>query len=225
MFKVMIVEDDMIAANYLKKIIETIKEYKVLFFARSYKEAINYLQKEYIDIIFIDIMLIGKKNGIDLAKTIKKEYPNSFFIFLTAYSNQEFLQDAAKTDALNYLLKPYRPQEIEAALILAKNHLNKNNSHILQLVDNYSFDFSTNRLYKNNKEITLSSNELKLIFFLAKNSQIILSKEAILNFLEINEESLRSLIYRIRNLTSKELILTFKGIGYKLNSIGNLDAI
>lgn len=217
MFKVMVVEDDLISANYLKKIIESLKEFKVVSFARSYKEAISVLQKEQIDIIFIDIMIMGKKSGLDLAKTVTDKYPKSSFIFLTAYSNKEFIEEAAKTDALNYLLKPYSPKEIEASLILAKNSLNKEQNHILNLVDNYSYNFSTNRLYKNNEEVVLSHKELMLIRFLAKNSHNIVNKEALIGFLEINEEALHALIYRIRNLTSKKLIETFRGVGYKLN--------
>lgn len=224
MFKVMVVEDDLIAAKYLKRIIESLKDFKVFFIVRSYKEALSCLKQEQIDIVFIDIKLAGKKSGIDLAKTISDSFSNTFFIFLTAYSNSEFIQEAAKTKAFNYLLKPYRPQEIEAVLILAKDSLNKEKGAVLNLVDNYAFNMLSRRLYKNGKEVVLAPKELALIEYLAKNSNIIVSKEALMNLLDTSEEALNSLIYRIRTITSKAIISTFKGIGYKITTKRSLSS-
>ena len=222
MCKVMVVEDDTIAANYLKKIIESFKEFKVSSIARSYKEALSFLKQEHIDIIFIDIKLLGKKSGIDLAKTVSKEYKDIFFIFLTAYSNREFIQEAAKTEALNYLLKPYRPKEIEVVLMLAKDIITNKKSRTLKLVDNYKYNISTGRLYKENKEILLAPKELALIQYLAKNSNTIVSKEALATLLDVNEDALNALVYRIRAITSKKLIKTFKGLGYKITTSQSL---
>jgi DNA-binding response OmpR family regulator len=72
---------------------------------------------------------------------------------------------------------------------------------------------------KNNQEIELSENELKLIRILCQNSQITVEKETLQRVLNISDEALRALIYRVRKLTSKKLIKSVKRLGYKISTL------
>ncbi len=217
-YQVIIVEDEILSAIYLQKIIEENNDFKVVSIAKNAQEVLNILKKEKIDVIFIDIMLQNNQSGTKLALEIAKKYPEIILVFASAYSEEQMLQDAAKAKAFAYLLKPYRPKEIKATLMLIKERLHPRyeKNRKLYLIEGYYYDFKHERLCKNNQEIPLSKEELALIKLLAKNHTIILDKETILNHLNITNEALRALIYRIRNSTCKALIQNHKRFGYKL---------
>jgi len=219
MIDVLIVEDELIEAYYLKKIIEQDSAIKVKAIVRSAKEAQDILKQEHIDIIFMDIMIKGPIDGSTLAVEISQKYKDVIIIFLTAYSDKEMIENAIASKAFAYLIKPYHTKEIEATIALAKAKLKINspkNSNILELIDNYYFDFKTKQLYKDGKVIELSKKELELIKILCENSQQILDTTTILERLEITPQALRALIYRLRHHLSKELIKSIKRYGYKI---------
>ncbi len=220
-FNILIVEDDGIVANYLKKIIEEDNSFQVIAIAKDYKEAYNLLIEKKVNIIFIETILDNRPIGTKLAIDISKKYPEIIIIFATAYSEKEILENAAKAKAFAYLLKPYRPDEIKAVLTLTKERLKQfyQKNTKLCLIDGYCYDFKNEKLYKNKQEIHLSKEELKFIKLLAQNHSIILDKETILNHLNISNDALRALVYRIRNTTTKELIQSHKRFGYKLATI------
>jgi len=221
MINVIIVEDEIVAANYLKQIILEDKEVNEVFISKSAKEALSVFKKEKIDIAFLDIKLKDNINGLELALELKFLYEDLEIIFITAYSNSNNIQNAIKADATAFLTKPYRYDEVIAALQIAKKKFKTNQKYIekLFLIDNYHYNFKTDKLYKNNIEIELSENELKLIKLLCKNSQITVEKETLQRVLELSDDALRALIYRVRKLTSKNLIKSIKRLGYKISTL------
>ena len=216
-FNVLIVEDDILSASYLRKIIELDNDYKVVAIAQNRKEALTLLKDKKVAIVFIDIVLNNKASGIQLAIDISKEYPDIIIIFATAHSDKKMIEDATKANAFSYLLKPYRPDEIGVTLTFIKERLKSKieKSSKLPLIDGYTFDFINNCLCKNDKEIPLTKEELTLIKLLAKQHTV-LDRDSILKYLNISNDALRALIYRIRNSTTKELIKSYKRFGYKL---------
>ncbi len=218
--KVLIVEDELIPAYYLKEIIEESKDFEVLFIARSANEAENFLKESKVALIFMDIVLEGTKSGAELALEIKQKYKNIEIIFLTAYGDDEIIEYASRTKAFAYLLKPYRVKEIQATLELFKAKYKEarkiNNSSNLELIDGYSYNKETKRLYKDGFEVDLSEQELKLIQTLCENCTITLSRGTLAYELGLNENALRTLIYRVRHHTNPDLIRSIKRFGYKI---------
>ncbi len=216
MYNVLIVEDQLIPANYLKAIINSSKNFKVNKIATNAKEVKDFLKNNTIDVIFMDIMIQGPISGAELAFDIHIMYPNIQIIFLTAYSEDEMLEYAVNSNAFAYLLKPYREQEIIATLKLLESHLKDDlkNISFLELKENFFYDKKRKKLYKNNNEIILSPKELELVDILCKNYNTTITKNEILNKLQITDTSLRSLIYRIRKKTDENLILNHKRYGY-----------
>jgi len=110
-YKVLVVEDDIISANYLKSIVEKESSYKVVSIVTNTNEAKNIIQNSKIDIAFIDIML-ENSNGIDLANYINENYKDIIIIFLTALSDKDTICKAVNTNASSYLVKPFTPAGI-----------------------------------------------------------------------------------------------------------------
>ena len=226
--KILIVEDEVIAANYLRKVL-AITGYEVIEIINTGAHAIEVAKKEKPDIIFMDIMLKDHISGAEAAKEIHFFIPEIMIIFLTAYSDKEMIGLAIESDAFAYLLKPYRDKEILATLELAKAKLEVNRTKLekymeeknstVRLVDGYIYDKKLNRLFLNHKEVVLGSKALKLIQFLCKNKHITLEIDTILE--EIwdspkNGQTLRSLIHRIREATSNNLIQNTNKFGYRI---------
>jgi DNA-binding response OmpR family regulator len=219
---VLIVEDEPIPAEYLKTIIERVEGFKVTNIADNEDDILKFIHTDNLDIIFMDIMIKGSKSGAEVALEVKNIKSNILIIFMTAYSEKEMIEYAVDADAFAYLLKPYRPNEITATLELAKKRLKANintpkiTTKEVTLDKEYSFNILKNKLYRDKKEIALTVKEQNLLNLLATNLPSVVPKDDILSLLNISELSLRSLLYRLRNKTHKDFILSFKGVGYKI---------
>lgn len=126
--KIMVVED---SADLCEKIkFKLMKHgFNVTATASSGNEAIHNAIYSKPDLILMDIKLIGKIDGIEAAEKINKKI-NIPIIFLTAYSDEDFLKRAEKIAPYGYILKPFREQDliitIKMAIVKHKNDEKKN---------------------------------------------------------------------------------------------------
>lgn len=222
MKRVLIVEDELIPANYLKKILQQ-QHYEVIGIVSKGADAINTARTQRPDIILMDIMLADHISGSDAAFAISRDVPQCTIIFLTAYTEEQMLDMAAQARAYAYLVKPYREKEIIATLKLAslQQHAPNNTSSHTPLAYGYHFDHTTERLFKETQEIELGPRALKLISLLCHTPHSSVSSETIMHSIwhqEVSQQTLRSLIHRIREQTHKELILNVNKLGYKINA-------
>ena len=103
--KVLVVEDENIVGIDLKRTLKKLN-YQVLDVVRTGEDAVRVAIENKPDIILMDIMLSGKINGIEAIKKIKEEidFP---VIYLTAYGDEQTIQDAKLTNPFGYILKPF----------------------------------------------------------------------------------------------------------------------
>lgn len=225
--KVLIVEDEVIPANYLKRLLE-LEGYEVLETTETGAEAIKIAKKENPDVILMDIMLSDNISGCDAAVKINHNNPNIRIIFLTAYSDKEMVDSAIDSHAYGYLLKPYRDKEILATLALlkaqidqtsTKTDVNAHDATTLILKGGYSFNTHKQSLFYASKEVGLGPQAIKLIDLLCKHPHVTVHIDTILDVLWNNQKSkqaLRSLVYRIRKSTIPELIVNSSKTGYQI---------
>lgn len=91
-------------------------------------EALEYLQKFPVDLIFLDIH-IPSLTGIELAKQIKQ---NTLVVFCTAHS--QYAVEGFNLNALDYLLKPFTYNRFEQSVQKAKDYLNTSASSAFMFV-------------------------------------------------------------------------------------------
>lgn len=84
-----------------------------IFEAGSGAQAIELLEKQTFDVLFLDIHL-GDMEGTTIAALARRLMPNARLIFATAYS--EYAVRAFELHADDYLLKPFVPERIREAL-------------------------------------------------------------------------------------------------------------
>jgi DNA-binding response OmpR family regulator len=221
--KILIVEDDLVSAEYLKEILKQ-KNYDVIGIINSGAEVIKQCRQLAPDIILMDIMLKDNISGSEAALKLYSERCPSKVIFVTAYADDEMIDYAAQSHAYGYILKPYREEEIFATIKLALSHDNIENSQenpkIVQLQRDYTFDLDNCKLYKGSKEIPLAKKKRKLIEILVKNKNRSVSNEQICRHIwgsEQNYSTLRSLIYRIRAAIGEDIITNVNGLGYMIH--------
>ena len=114
MTSIIIVEDEVLIAEDIKISLEDL-HYTVVCCVRSGEEAIKKAGIEKPDIILMDIKLHNEMDGIEAAGVIHDKY-NIPVIFLTAYAESTLLERAKKVKPFGYLLKPFDPYELKAAI-------------------------------------------------------------------------------------------------------------
>jgi len=80
-------------------------------------EALDILEKTPFEVLFVD-MKMPRMNGLELLKRVKEGYPDTLVIIITAYGSIESSVEAMKLGASDYLLKPFKPDQL--ALVLEK---------------------------------------------------------------------------------------------------------
>jgi len=115
--RILIVEDEAVTAMAIRKHLTNLG-YSVCGIAQTAELAIRKAMEEMPDLILMDIKLAGRRTGIDAAVEIKarSEIP---VIYLTAFSNDDFIREAKKTEPYGYILKPVREQELKTAIEVA----------------------------------------------------------------------------------------------------------
>lgn len=112
MYRLMIVEDEMIERMVLKKMLQKkFGEDCMIYEARNGIEAVELFRKEDIQIIILDIGMPGM-NGIQAAEIMRKEDSRCCLIFLTAYDRFDYAKKAISIRAMEYILKPYSQKEV-----------------------------------------------------------------------------------------------------------------
>ncbi len=104
MINIIIVDDDKIICDALKQIINQNEEYNVLDVGYSYEDALRLYYEHKPDITLLDIRL-GDKTGIDVATKILSDYPGAKIIFLSTFSEDEYILKAINMGAKGYIIK------------------------------------------------------------------------------------------------------------------------
>jgi DNA-binding LytR/AlgR family response regulator len=117
MIKILIVEDEMIIAEHLTMLLESM-DYVVVGSAIDYDEAIELLEAESPDLVLLDINLAGKKDGINVAETINERFKLPI-IFTTSHADGATIERAKKVKPANYLLKPFQKEQLFTAIEIA----------------------------------------------------------------------------------------------------------
>jgi len=114
--RVVIAEDEAIIRLDLKEILEA-EGYAVIGETGRGDEAIDLVRMLEPDLVILDIKMPGM-NGIDAAKVISDE-GLAAVILLTAFSQQDLIQEASNAGVLAYLVKPFQRSDLVPAIELA----------------------------------------------------------------------------------------------------------
>jgi DNA-binding LytR/AlgR family response regulator len=113
----MIIDDEPLARQGLELMLQHIPSVSLTASVSSAISASTFLQKNAVDVIFLDINM-PELNGMDFVKTMVNK---PLIIFVTAYP--QYAPDSYELDAVDYLLKPLRLERLMKAVNKAEYHL------------------------------------------------------------------------------------------------------
>jgi len=112
-----IVEDSFIVSLHLRKALEK-EGYEVIGVSESGEKAIDEIDQHKPDLVLMDIMLVGKMDGIQTATLIKEKF-NIPVVFITALTDKETIQRAKVAEPHGYLIKPFEDRDVFTVIEMA----------------------------------------------------------------------------------------------------------
>jgi diguanylate cyclase (GGDEF)-like protein/PAS domain S-box-containing protein len=158
--KILLAEDDAIAAHYLHQSLQHLG-YQVTGVVHTGEDVIKKVAENLPDIILMDIVLGGKIDGICAVQIIHTEVDTPV-IYMTGNYDNEVFERAKHTDPYAYLVKPYELYQMQNAIEIA--------------------------LFKHNlkKQLKESENRYRTIFEVSDNAMMLVDDHSII--IEVNEQ-------------------------------------
>ena len=221
--RILIAEDEKDLNTLLKKRLENQKYSVDACF--DGEEAIDYLAVTEYDAVILDIMM-PKKNGLQVLKYIRGQKRHTPVLLLTAKDSIEDRVTGLDAGADDYLVKPFAFDELLARIrvMLRKNSSAEMKTNIVTAAD-LTVDLNTQRVFRGDKEISLSSREFSILRYLCMNKGIVLSREKIEEHIwnydyaggsNVVDVYIRYLRKKIDEGFTPKLIHTVRGAGYVL---------
>lgn len=178
------------------------------------KSTKDYLEYNKPSLIILDVTL-PDGNGFDLYKSELSKM-NIPVIFLTACDTEENIVEVLNMGASDYITKPFRPLELIARInkILHKKTIK---------IKDITIDMNKMIVSKNNEIINLTTLEYKILNLLIENINKVVTRDRIIDSIwewtgnDVNDNTITVYMKRIREKLNSDIIITIKGIGYRID--------
>ena len=216
----------------MKKIINIVEDEKDLNeLVKSYLEKEGYIVNSYLtfdssyshiddycDLWILDIML-DDKSGFDLIEAIKNKDPQIPVVFMSARDKEFDRIIGLEKGSDDYITKPFSPKELVLRINNIIRRVYKEDDHIS--VNGYDIDENQRTVFRNGKQIELTTKEFDLLMLFVKNRGTAFVREQILEKVwdenyygsdRVVDDTLR----RLRKKLPEMNIQTIYGFGYRL---------
>lgn len=210
--KILLVEDNKSISDNLKY---TFNMNNIdLDVTNNIKSTKDYLEYNKPSLIILDVTL-PDGNGFDLYKSELSKM-NIPVIFLTACDTEESIVEVLNMGASDYITKPFRPLELIARInkILHKKTIK---------IKDITIDMNKMIVTKNNEIINLTTLEYKILNLLIENINKVVTRDRIIDSIwewtgnDVNDNTITVYMKRIREKLNSDIIVTIKGIGYRID--------
>ncbi|MEA3398191.1 MAG: response regulator transcription factor [Patescibacteria group bacterium] len=218
---ILVVEDEIKITRFIKKGLEM--EHYTVEAVYDGKEALEKTEINDYDLIILDIML-PKIDGIEVCKKLRKRKIEAPIIMLTARDTVDDRVRGLDAGADDYLTKPFAFWELVARIraLLRREKVVKTTK--LQIA-NLILDPATHEIYRDNKELRLSSKEYRLLDYMMRRPGHVCTRTMIgehiwgYNFTDDSNVIDVYISYLRRKIDSgfkNKLIYTIRDVGYKI---------
>lgn len=182
------------------------------------KTGVEYLKDSNPELIILDVSL-PDGNGFDLYENVIKE-KNIPVIFLTARDEENDVIKGLNLGAEDYMTKPFSTKEL---LVRVNKIILRNKKISIIKIKDISFDLDKMIVSKNNEQLELSSLELKILHLLFINIGKVVRRNTILDKIwewtgnDVDDHTVTVYLKRIREKLGTDIIVTIKGIGYRID--------
>ena len=193
--------------------------FKIIYEADNAFKALEIYHDKKPDIIITDISM-PKMSGLELCQRVRKTDSKTPIIITTAHTRTEYLLKAVELQLVKYLVKPIHEEDLVKALELCFEKLQEDDSNIIKLTKDHTYDSFNQVLFFHDEVIKLTHQEMLFFKLLLKNTDHIYSYTEIENcvFSEqgMSEDALKTLVKNVRKKTEKSLIENHSKLGYKI---------
>lgn len=225
MQKILIVEDDEKLRHELKVFLDKNGFYAIEF--DKFENPVENILNENADLILLDINLPFSDGKFILSEIRKvSDVP---IMMITSMNNDIDELISLNYGADHYVTKPFNIQILLAKITGLLKRSNNSNINLDKInCGKFILNISQSMIEKDDKKVELTKNELRILHFLVKNKNKIVSREDIMEYLWesesfIDDNTLTVNMKRLRNkleeLDLKDLIETKRGLGYILNEV------
>ena len=214
MRKILIVEDE---KDILKRLSMFLSEHNFNITVASSIDEVYEKTDASINLALLDINLPDGK-GDELIKYFKER--DIRIIITTVKNDSNFIAEALDNGVDDYITKPFDLNVLRARVDATLRTVNVSDENIVFKDLKMNIDEGT--VYYKNSPVNLTALEYGVISLFIKNPNRIFTREHLLQiFWEdneqfVNDNTLTTTIKRIRDKTSKDLITTIRGIGYRM---------
>jgi len=185
-------------------------------------QAVKLAKKFHPDVILLDIMM-PNQDGVETCRQIREipELKNTFIIFLTARSEEYSEVAAFDVGADDYINKPIKPRALMSRIAALFRRESKKEQELAQIkIKDLIVDRTSYTIDKSGKTITLPKKEFELLYFLAKNPNVVFNRDELLQNIWgadvfVLARTVDVHIRKIREKIGEDYITTVKGVGYK----------
>lgn len=123
--KVVLIDDEQLAIDIFAILLEDFKDVEVVGMYTNPYQAYEEIQNLEVDVAFLD-MEMGDVHGLQFAEVLMMKFPKIEVVFVTAHA--EYALEAFEVAAIDYLLKPVKPERLKKAMIKLRGKI-KMDSH------------------------------------------------------------------------------------------------
>lgn len=221
--KILLVEDDPSLGFVIKDNL-SIKGFDVTL-CKDGEEGENTFHNQCFDLCILDVML-PKKDGFTIAKSIRQKDKRVPILFLTAKSMMEDKLAGFQTGADDYITKPFSLDELicRIEVFLRRSQTKETGSNNVYSVGGFSFDPSNLTLKNHTSEKTLTQKEAEVLKLLYQNRDRVLKREEILKEVWGDDDyfmgrSMDVFISKLRKYLKDDpsiQIVNYHGVGFRL---------
>ncbi|PRY89075.1 response regulator transcription factor [Mongoliibacter ruber] len=187
-------------------------------------KAVKIAAKFNPDVILLDIMM-PQQDGVETCRQLREipELKNTFIIFLTARSEEYSEVAAFDVGADDYITKPIKPRALMSRIAALFRRESKKEQELSQIkIKDLTIDRTSYTIDKSGKIITLPKKEFELLYFLAKNPNMVFSRDDLLQNIWgadvfVLARTVDVHIRKVREKIGDDYITTVKGVGYKFD--------
>lgn len=221
----MLVEDDPVLAFVVKDFLAK-QNFEVTHCSDS-DNAWQQFMKGIFDICLLDVVLPGKRDGIELANNIRKKNENIPIMMLTSKNLDEEKLAGFESGADDYVTKPYNMQELlrRIQVFVKRSKKREPDGPVFFKIGDLDFDYANLSLGNDKVMHQLTQREADLVRFLCMNANRVLKRDEILMNVWGKDDyflgrSMDVFITKVRKYLKTQTaakLQTIHGIGFKFN--------
>jgi len=215
--KVLLLEDELMLQSAIEEYLIEIS-YEVDAYEDG-EEAYRAIIDGSYDLFIFDIN-IPSIDGLTLLEKLQKDKIFVPTIFISAITQIEQITKAYELGCYDYLKKPFHLKELTLHIDRLLSMASIERKHTVRLSKMYTYDLQKKRLNFDGVEQILTLKQSQIIHLFASNTSRVVDFDMLRHFVWddafVDNATIRAEVHRVRQILKEELIVTLKGVGYKL---------